>query len=78
LRGTKSNRDGIGAVIRIGNQYNEVTTALGYASSADCGVHFGLGSAATVSKIEIRWPSGTRQTLTGVKADQVLEVTEPQ
>ncbi|HEY3940718.1 MAG TPA: CRTAC1 family protein [Bryobacteraceae bacterium] len=78
LRGTKSNRDGIGAMIRIGNQYNEVTTALGYASSADCGVHFGLGSAATVSKIEIRWPSGTRQTLTGVKADQVLEVTEPQ
>jgi hypothetical protein len=78
LRGTKSNRDGIGAVIRIGNQYNEMTTALGYASSADCGVHFGLGSATTVSKIEIRWPSGTRQTLTGVKADQVLEVTEPQ
>ena len=43
LRGTKSNRDGIGARIRIGNQYAEMTTAAGYASSSDWGVHFGLG-----------------------------------
>jgi hypothetical protein len=77
LRGTKSNRDGIGASIRIGNQCNEMTTALGYASSADWGVHFGLGNIATVSKIEIRWPSGTVQTLNDVKTDQVLPVTEP-
>jgi hypothetical protein len=78
LRGTKSNRDGIGASIRIGNQYNEMTTALGYASSADWGVHFGVGNVSMVSKIEIRWPSGTVQTLNDVKADQILRVTEPQ
>jgi hypothetical protein len=77
LRGTKSNRDGIGARIRIGNQYSEMTTTVGYASSADWGVHFGLGSAATIEKIEIRWPSGIVQTLKGVKADQTLTVVEP-
>jgi hypothetical protein len=77
LRGTKSNRDGIGARIRIGSQYNEMNTATGYASSADWGVHFGLGAATVADKIEIRWPSGVMQTLAGVKADQVLIVTEP-
>jgi hypothetical protein len=76
-RGTKSNRDGIGARIRLGNQYGEMTTAVGYASSADWGVHFGLGPLAVIPKIEITWPSGKAQTLTSVKADQVLEVTEP-
>jgi hypothetical protein len=77
LRGTRSNRDGIGARIRIGQQYAEMTTTVGYASSADWGVHFGLGDAASVRKIEIRWPSGIAQTLENVKADQVLLVTEP-
>jgi hypothetical protein len=76
LRGTKSNRDGVGARIRIGSQYNEMNTAIGYASSADWGVHFGLGTATIADKIEIRWPSGVTQTLTSVKADQVLVVTE--
>ncbi len=76
LHGTKSNRDGIGAVVRIGHQYAEMTTAAGYASSTDCGTHFGLGAAAIVDQIEIRWPSGTRQLLHQVPADQVLEVTE--
>jgi hypothetical protein len=77
LRGTKSNRDGIGARIRIGKQYNEMTTAVGYASSADWGVHFGLGGTALIRLIEIQWPSGVKQQLTDVKADQVLQVTEP-
>jgi hypothetical protein len=77
LRGTKSNRDGIGARIRIGKQYNEMTTALGYASSADWGVHFGLGSTAVIRSIEIQWPSGVKQVLADVKADQILQVTEP-
>ena len=75
--GTRSNRDGIGARIRIGNQYGEMTTTVGYASSADLGVHFGLGSVDVIPKIEIVWPSGRTQTLTNVKGDQVLEVTEP-
>jgi enediyne biosynthesis protein E4 len=76
LTGTKDNRDGIGARIRIGSQFAEMTTTVGYASSADCGVHFGLGAEAAIPKIEIRWPNGTLQTLTNVKADQVLAVTQ--
>jgi hypothetical protein len=77
LEGTRSNRDGIGARIRIGNQYSEMTTTAGYASSADCGVHFGLGNTAIVKRIEIAWPSGAKQILTDVKADQVVRVVEP-
>ena len=77
LTGTRSNRDGIGAKVRIGSQYAEMTTALGYASSALNGVHFGLGALDVISKVEIRWPSGAVQILTNVKADQVLRVTEP-
>ena len=77
LEGTRSNRDGIGARIRIGNQYNEMTTTVGYASSADWGVHFGLGDVAVVKSVEIVWPSGTRQMLSDVKADGVLRVVEP-
>ena len=77
LVGTKSNRDGIGARIRIGNQYAEMTTTAGYASSADCGVHFGLGNQDLIKQIEIRWPSGVVQLLQNVKSDQVLAVPEP-
>jgi len=77
LVGTKSNRDGIGARIRIGNQYAEMTTTAGYASSADCGVHFGLGNQDLIKQIEIRWPSGVVQLLQNVKSDQVLTVPEP-
>ena len=79
--GTKSNRDGIGAQIKIvtaeGTQYNHVTTAVGYASSSDVRVHFGLGKQAVVKEMEILWPSGVRQSLRNVKADQVLTVREP-
>ena len=76
LRGTKSNRDGIGAVVRIGNQYAEMTTTVGYASSTACGLHFGLGNESVIPKIQISWPSGAKQTLSDVQADQVLEVIE--
>jgi hypothetical protein len=77
LRGTRSNRDGIGAVVRIGNQINEMMTSGGYSSSSHAGVPFGVGAMTTIPKIEIRWPSGRTQTLTNVKADQVIPVTEP-
>ena len=77
LRGTKSNRDGIGAVIRTGDQTNHMTTAVGYAGSSHAGVHFGLGNMTAVPQIEIRWPSGRVQTVGKVKADQVLAITEP-
>ncbi|HUE03503.1 MAG TPA: CRTAC1 family protein [Bryobacteraceae bacterium] len=82
LTGTKSNRMGIGAQIRVTtgdgqSQYNEVTTSTGYAASSDPRVHFGLGRSAAASEIEIRWPSGVRQSLRDVKADRIVAVTEP-
>jgi hypothetical protein len=54
-----------------------MTTAAGYASSSHAGVHFGLGPDAKAVEIEIRWPSGQKQVLRDVAADQVLRVTEP-
>ena len=77
LRGTVSNRDGIGAVVRIGNQTNHMTTSVGYASSSHFGVHFGTGQRKELDQIEIRWPSGIRQVLRNVKTNQVLQVREP-
>jgi hypothetical protein len=77
LVGVRSNRDGIGARIRIGDQYNHMTSAVSYASSSHAGVHFGLSKADRIPKIEIRWPSGTVQVLADVKANQVLTVREP-
>jgi hypothetical protein len=81
LRGTKSNRDGIGARIKLvtesGSQYNHMTTSVGYASSSDGPVHFGLGADTRAETIEIHWPSGIVQTLQNVNADRVLNVTEP-
>ncbi|MGE5645322.1 MAG: CRTAC1 family protein [Acidobacteriota bacterium] len=82
LAGTKSNRMGLGAQVRItcedgSRQYNEATTAVGFAGSSDPRVHFGLGSSKAVRELEIRWPSGIRQTLREVGADRVLTVEEP-
>ena len=80
LQGTKSNRDGIGARIKIvaggQSQWNHVTTASGYASSSAGPVHFGLGATKSVDEVEIQWPSGTRQVLNNVQADQVLHIKE--
>jgi len=77
LTGTRSNRDGIGAVVRIGSQTNVMNSAVAYASSSLYGVHFGLGAQTVAPRVEILWPSGQRQVLENVKADQVLHVTEP-
>jgi len=81
LQGTKSNRDGIGARIKVvtksGAQYNHKSTAAGYASSSAGPVHFGLGSNATVDLVEIRWPSGIVQQLRDVAVDRILLVKEP-
>jgi len=79
--GVKSNRDGIGTQIKVTGesgqvQYNHVTTAGSYASSSDKRVHFGLGADASIKEIELRWPSGTVQTLRNVKADQLLKIVE--
>ena len=77
LRGTRSNRDGFGARVRVNGQTRFATSAGSYLSSSDKRLHFGLGAAET-AKIEIAWPSGTRQTLNDVHADQFLEVREPE
>jgi hypothetical protein len=72
---------GIGAQIKLTAadgtmQWNEVTTAVGYASSSDPRVHFGLGKNKAVKEIEIRWPSGIRQVLRDLDVDRILEITE--
>jgi len=81
LVGVKSNRDAIGAQVRVvtsgGEQFGTVTTTGSYQSSSDKRLHFGLGSADSVKEIEIRWPSGIHQVLTNQKADAILTVTEP-
>jgi len=81
LRGTRSNREGIGARIKLvsrsGTQYNHMTTSVGYASSSDGPVHFGLGRDSRADLIEIHWPSGALLTLRDVAGDQVVKATEP-
>jgi hypothetical protein len=81
LVGHKSNRDAIGALVKIvttqGVQFATVTTASSYLSSSDKRVHFGMGLDTAAKIIEIHWPSGTRQVLENVRADQILQVDEP-
>jgi hypothetical protein len=80
LVGHKSNRDAIGAVVKVttasGSQYATVTTAGSYLSSSDKRVHFGLGPETKVQTIEIRWPSGAKQILKDVSIDRILQVDE--
>jgi len=80
LVGSKSNRMGIGARITVFTgsveQIGEVRGGQGYNSSNDTRLHFGLGHAATMSKIEVRWPSGTKQEFHDVPADAIYEIGE--
>ncbi|MBI5083749.1 MAG: CRTAC1 family protein [Acidobacteria bacterium] len=80
LEGTRSNRDGIGAVVKVttkrGSQYNHITTSVGYASSSHGPVHFGLGADEKAETVEIRWPSGAVQVLRDVRGDRVVAVKE--
>jgi hypothetical protein len=82
LSGTKSNRDGIGAVVRVtsaqGTQWQSVHSGSSYCSASDLALTFGLGKDASASTIEIDWPSGTKQKLSNVPANQRLEVQEKQ
>ncbi len=81
LRGTKSNRDGIGARVEIyaasRRQMQERVAASGYLSQNDGTLHFGLGTATTVDRMIVRWPSGREQTLDKLAADRILTVEEP-
>jgi hypothetical protein len=81
LVGHKSNRDAIGAIVKLvserGAQFATVTTAGSYLSSSDKRVHFGIGQVSAAKSIEIEWPSGIRQKLQNVRGDQILQVDEP-
>jgi hypothetical protein len=81
LVGHKSARDAIGAKVKLTLAsgrvlYNHVAISVGFMSSSDKRVHFGLGAEARISKLEIGWPSGIRQTLNGVSVDRILTVDE--
>ena len=81
LVGRTSNRDAIGARVRCVaggiTQVRERVSAGSYCCSHDPRLHFGLGNATVVPALEIRWPSGRRQNLTDIKADQILTIQEP-
>ncbi len=80
LVGHKSNRDGIGAVVKVttskGSQWVTVSTACGYLSSCDSRAHFGLGGDAAARQVEIKWPSGIVQTLENQPGDRIVQIDE--
>ncbi|HWB99937.1 MAG TPA: ASPIC/UnbV domain-containing protein, partial [Bryobacteraceae bacterium] len=80
LVGRKSNRDGIGAVVRVtsasGKQWNMVRSGSSYCSQSDLALTFGLGSDAQAAGVEITWPSGARQQFSNIAANQFLTIDE--
>ncbi len=80
LRGTKSNRDGIGAVVKVKagglTQTQVVKSGASYCSQSQLRLTFGLGNATRIDEVEILWPSGARQTLRGLAANRVHRITE--
>ncbi len=77
LRGTRSNRDGFGARVQVNGQTRFATSAGSYLSASDKRLHFGLGTAEKAN-VEVIWPSGIHQNLNDVRADQFMEVREPE
>jgi len=81
LAGHQSNRDGIGAEVKVTTASNTqsatVTTTSSYLSASDKRVHFGLGKDDVVQQIQVRWPSGIVQTLKDIRANQILQIDEP-
>jgi hypothetical protein len=77
LRGTRSNRDGLGTRVQVNGQTRFATTAGSYESANDKRLHFGLGSADK-AQVTVDWPSGAHQILNDLHADQFLEVREPE
>ncbi len=80
LRGRRSNRDGVGAILRLESggrhQMRVVTAGDGYISQYSRVAHFGLGEDRQADRLEVTWPSGERQLFTGVEADQLIEIDE--
>lgn len=81
LNGTVSNRNGLGATVRVraGDQvytkYNDGKS--GYLSQSVLPLYFGLGDATKIDRVEVDWPSGRKQVLTEIQANETLQVTEP-
>lgn len=80
LVGHKSNRDGIGAEVKVatsrGSQLATVSTAASYLSASDKRVHFGLGQDEVAESVEVRWPSGIVQKISKVRGDRILQIEE--
>jgi hypothetical protein len=80
LIGTKSNRDGVGARVRVtaGDLvlYDQRKGGMSYQSAKDPRLHFGLGSHSKIDAIEIRWPSGNVTKLAGIASDRIIAVKE--
>jgi len=80
LIGTKSNRDGVGARVKVssGNLvlYDQRKGGMSYQSAQDPRLHFGLGQNSSIDSIEIAWPSGMNTKLSNIKADQILAIKE--
>ena len=81
LQGTRCNRDGIGAVVHLtsagGTQWQAVHSGSSYCSASDLALTFGLGADDQATRIEVDWPGGAHQTLSGVRAGQSLNIIEP-
>jgi hypothetical protein len=82
LRGTRSNREGLGAQVTVVVPNRRRILKLfdgksGYLSQSDLPLYFGLGDADSAAEIDVRWPSGEMQTLAGPKAGRTIDVVEP-
>jgi hypothetical protein len=80
LVGTKSNRDGIGASLKLTaegfSEFEQAKGGMGYMSASDQRIHFGLGKRTKIASLEITWPSGQVDRLTNVTPDQIITVKE--
>ena len=76
----KSNRDGTGAQIKLiagdFTSYDQAKGGMSYCSAQDPRIYFGLGNHAEINRLEIQWPSGTKQVLTDIPSDQIITVNE--
>jgi len=82
LEGHRSNRDAVGARVKVTTPsgrtfYNHVTGSVGFLSTSDLRLHFGLGPETMATTIQIQWPSGADQTLRDIPGDRILKVDEP-
>ena len=81
LQGRRANRQGLGAVVHVHlsdgrDLYNQATTSVGYASSSEALVRFGLGSSRSAESVEIRWPGGRVQRIANVTGDRIVDIVE--